>query len=143
MKIQKFQAVLNEEAEFIDVLTRISELKILKGEVERRHNGLETAQNRTSDRATTENTAAAHVNPIATIWSQPSPQGPIRPPNLEVMSFDGDILRWREFWDQFEAAIHNVKFSKIDKMNHLRSHLTGVAISYYFTPLTAKWQPFC
>ena len=40
-----FQVVLDEEAEFINgVLTKISELKVIKVEVEQKRNELETAQ---------------------------------------------------------------------------------------------------
>lgn len=42
---------------------------------------------------------------------------------------DGNVLRWQEFWDQFEATIHNAKFFSIDKMNYLRSQLTGKALN--------------
>jgi len=72
----------------------------------------------------TQQTEHSPLNPtssdIASIWS-PSVQGPIKLPHLEITSFDGSVLRWRKFWDQFEAAIHNTKFSSIDKMNYLRS----------------------
>ena len=41
----QFQVVLDEEAEFINnVLTKISELKVIKVEVEQKRNELETAQ---------------------------------------------------------------------------------------------------
>ena len=35
---------------------------------------------------------------------------------LEVKRLDGDILRWREFWDTFEYSIHNNQtLQKVDK----------------------------
>ena len=128
----QFQSTLDEEAELIDgVLSRISELKILKGELERKRNEIEKAQSHMSSSSETHQTDHTLLNPtgpeIASIWS-PSVQGPIKPPHLEIASFDGNILKWREFWDQFEAAIHNAKFSSIDKMNYLRSRLTGEAL---------------
>ena len=130
---EEFQNILDEEADLIDgVLTRISELKILKGEVERKRNETEMAQShRSGGSSETERTDHTQLNPtsseIASIWS-PSIQGPIKLPHLEMALFDGNVLRWREFWDQFEAAIHNAKFSSIDKMNYLRSRLTGEAL---------------
>ena len=108
---EQFQNILDEEAELIgSVLTRISELKILKGEVERKRSEMEKARSRISgDSSDTERINRTQLNPasleIASIWS-PSVQGPIKPPHLEITLFDGNVLRWREFWDQFEAAIH-------------------------------------
>jgi len=79
-----------------------------------------------------ESTSNVQVNPprsdIASIWSQPA-QGPIRPPQLEMTPFDGDVLKWQEFWDQFEASIHNASYPPIDKFNYLRSKLKGEAMS--------------
>ena len=130
---EQFQGILDEEAELIDVaLTRISELKILKGEVERKRNEIEKAQSRTlRSSSETQQTDPTPLNPtssgIASIWS-PSAQGPIKPPQLEIRLFDGDVLKWQEFWDQFEAAIHKAKYPSIDKMNYLKSRLTGEAL---------------
>ena len=99
---ENFQNILDEEADLIDgVLTRISELKILKGEVERRRNETEMAQShRSGGSSETERTNHTQLNPtsseIASIWS-PSVQGPIKPPHLEMALFDGNVLRWREF----------------------------------------------
>ena len=28
-------------------------------------------------------------------------------PKLELKQFDGDILKWQEFWDAIESTIHN------------------------------------
>ena len=52
----------------------------------------------------------------------------IRLPKLEILSFNGDKLKWTEFWDSFEAKIHkNTTMSDIEKLNYLMSKLTGVA----------------
>ena len=112
-----FQVVLDEEAEFIDgVLTKISELKVIKVEVEWKRNELEATSN------------PPHAA-IASIWTQPSQQGPIKPQHIEIAPFDGNVLEWQEFWDQFKAAIHNGTFSSIDKMNYLKSKLMGEALN--------------
>jgi len=58
---------------------------------------------------------------IASIWVQPSQQGPIKPQPIEIVPFNGNVLKWQEFWDQFGAAIHNGTFSSIGKMNYLHS----------------------
>ena len=47
---ERFQNILNEETELIDsVLTRISKLKIMKGEAEWKHSEIEMAQSCKSD----------------------------------------------------------------------------------------------
>ncbi len=43
-------------------------------------------------------------------------------------TFDGSILKWREFWDAFEAAVHkNKDMSEVDKLNFLKNKMTGKA----------------
>ena len=32
---------------------------------------------------------------------------------------------WQEFWDTFEATIQKGRYSSVDKMNYLKSKLTG------------------
>ena len=75
---EQFQLTLDEESEVIDgVIDKVSQLKILKEELEqRRHKGETTG--------------------IANIWS-PQPIAPLRPPQLDITQFGGDILKWQEF----------------------------------------------
>jgi len=42
-------------------------------------------------------------------------------PQLEITPFSGDELKWKEFWDAFEASIDKVKYGPIDKLNYLKS----------------------
>ena len=52
----------------------------------------------------------------------------VRLPKLEIPSFNGDKLKWTEFWDAFEASIHkNTNISAIEKLNYLMSKLSGEA----------------
>ncbi|CAF1610349.1 unnamed protein product, partial [Didymodactylos carnosus] len=47
-------------------------------------------------------------------------------PKLEIKKFDGDRIRWQEFWDQFDSSIHSNEFiSDVDKFKYLRSYLDG------------------
>lgn len=47
-------------------------------------------------------------------------------PKLEIAPFNGDKLKWSEFWDSFECTIHNnEKLSNVEKFNYLRSKLVG------------------
>ena len=41
-------------------------------------------------------------------------------PKLVIYKFDGNVLHFMSFWDQFKAAIHsNVKLNNVDKFNYL------------------------
>ena len=52
----------------------------------------------------------------------------VRLPKLEIPTFNGDNLKWTEFWDSFDATIHkNTSISDIEKLNYLMSKLTGEA----------------
>ena len=55
-------------------------------------------------------------------------QGSVRLPKLEIPPFNGDKLKWSEFWDSFSASVHkNTLISDIEKLNYLMSKLTGEA----------------
>ena len=55
-------------------------------------------------------------------------QGNIKLPKLELIKFDGNIFRWQEFWDSYEATIHNNNsLGNIDKFNYLRAQLRNDA----------------
>ena len=52
----------------------------------------------------------------------------VKLPKLEIVVFSGDKLKWTEFWDAFENAVHNnARLSNIEKFNYLRSKLNGEA----------------
>ena len=124
---EQFQKELDEDAELMDsVLSRTSELKVMKEELERVRKTLETQSS---------NSSTVHTAPIGTsgvnlsnIWSQSTP-GPIKPPQIDIRPFDGEVMKWREFWDQFEASVDKTSYSPIDKFNYLKSKLRGDALS--------------
>ena len=50
------------------------------------------------------------------------------PPKLEIPYFNGDKLRWSEFWDTFEGTVdQNNNLSNTEKLSYLNSKLTGEA----------------
>ena len=52
----------------------------------------------------------------------------VRLPKLEVSRFNGNILSFRGFWDQFNATIHSSNdLSDIEKFTYLKSLLTNSA----------------
>ena len=52
----------------------------------------------------------------------------IKVPKLELQKFDGNILKWHEFWDSFEASIHrNPNLQPVEKFKYIRAELEGDA----------------
>ena len=59
-----------------------------------------------------------------------SQEAKVKLPKLELPKFDGDIINWRGFWDQFQVAIHeNETIAEIDKFTYLKSFLSNSALS--------------
>ena len=54
----------------------------------------------------------------------------VKLPKLELCKFNGDIIEWRGFWDQFKSTVHeNENISPIEKFSYLRSLLEEKAFS--------------
>ncbi|CAC5425230.1 unnamed protein product [Mytilus coruscus] len=57
-------------------------------------------------------------------------QAPVKLPKLEIMGYNGDKQKFKEFWDQFEVTVHkNTKLSNVEKFSYLKSKLHGTAQS--------------
>ena len=129
---EQFQGILDEDSEIIDgIIDKVSQLKVLKGELEQRR--------RESDgrrRGSLETSATTEVRQVGDITSGLSTHiyGPIKPPQLEITPFSGDVLKWKEFWDTFEASIDKAKYVPIDKLNYLKSKLNGEVRSHFWLP---------
>lgn len=48
-------------------------------------------------------------------------------PTMELAKFNGDVLKWYEFWDQFSSNVHERRIKDVDKLLYLRSVLEGEA----------------
>lgn len=57
--------------------------------------------------------------------SMTSPRTPsAKLPKLEVPTFDGDLLKWKSFWDQFHMSIHDhIDLMNAEKMVYLQNAL--------------------
>ena len=44
-----------------------------------------------------------------------------------ITKYDGDPLRWLEFWQQLDTAVHSRELENIIKFSYLRENLTGKA----------------
>src|SRR5688572_5057147 len=54
----------------------------------------------------------------------------VKLPKLELKTFSGNVMHWQEFWDAFEASVHNQEsLSDIAKFTYLKSQLTGAALN--------------
>uniref|UniRef100_A0A915IC80 Uncharacterized protein n=1 Tax=Romanomermis culicivorax TaxID=13658 RepID=A0A915IC80_ROMCU len=51
----------------------------------------------------------------------------IQLPKLQLPAFYGDPLKWIEFWDAFEAAVHRQDIPPVQKFSYLLSNLRGSA----------------
>ena len=52
----------------------------------------------------------------------------VKTPKIELKSFDGNILNWQSWWDQYEAAVHNQpKMAAVNKFCYLKRLLCSSA----------------
>lgn len=50
----------------------------------------------------------------------------VKLPKLDVPTFDGDILNWRQFWEQFSISVHGSKrLSDVEKLVYLQQAIKG------------------
>ena len=57
--------------------------------------------------------------------------GGVNFPPIEVPKFDGIIMKWRPFWEQFQAAIQNKPhLEDVDKLTYLRDAIKGGRAMY-------------
>ena len=46
----------------------------------------------------------------------------MRLPKLNLPNFDGNILKWPEFWDVFESSVDKQNISDVAKFNYLEEY---------------------
>ena len=82
-----------------------------------------------------------------------NPEVKVKLPKLEISKFDGDIINFRGFWNQFNSAINsNDSINDIDKFYYLKSFLcdsaksciSGLSLSsaYYFEAIELLKQRY-
>ena len=67
----------------------------------------------------------------------------VRLPNLDAPTFDGRLVNWRSFWNQFNVAIHGrFSLSKAEKLAYLRNCLKdGPAMGVFRNLGTSTMKP--
>jgi len=66
-------------------------------------------------------------------------QNCVKLPKLEIMSYNGDKQKFKEFWDQFECTVHrNTKLSDIEKFSYLKASLVKPRVLYQVSPYQMK-----
>ena len=64
-------------------------------------------------------------------------------PRIEVPKFDGNILNWRPFWEQFRAAVHDKTYlGNIDKLTYLQDAIKGGPAMYVIRGLTQTAESY-
>ena len=112
---QQFQSVLDEENEVIDgVLDKVSQLKVLKRELEQRRRESDVRHAESTEASAAVQVRQMHQPGDITSGLSQQIYGPIKPPQLEITSFSGDVLKWKEFWDAFKASIDKARYAPID-----------------------------
>ena len=70
------------------------------------------------------------LNPVQPATQQvPVRKSSIKLAELKIQPFDGDVFKWRDFWDLFKVNYHhNANLSNTEKYSYLRHYLTGRAL---------------
>ena len=123
---EQFQATLDKDSELVDgIIDKMSQLKILKEELEWKHKESEGRTDRNLERRLDRMQEQVSLiqsthrsTDMSSIWSHPTP-GLLKPPQFDITTFSGDVLKWQEFWDAFDASIHQASYAPVDKFNYL------------------------
>jgi hypothetical protein len=76
-----------------------------------------------------EASAASSAAAAASGQKHPKSGTSIKLGKLELPRFGGDALKWREFWDSFQASVHDrSEISPIEKFTFLKNHLDDEAL---------------
>lgn len=130
---EEFQVTLDEDGEFTDgIIDKISQLRVLKEDVDRKRRSTQSRQSQKFEERLQQVQEQVKLlqspsRSISRIWSQPS-MGAIKPPQLDIAPFKGEVLKWQEFWDAFEASVDKADYAPVDKFNYLKSKLRGDAL---------------
>ena len=97
---EQFQCILDEESEVIGaILDKVSQLKAVKRELEQKRRESDGRHTENREASTATQVRQTHLPGDITSGLSQQMYGPIKPPQLEITPFSGDVLKWKEFWD--------------------------------------------
>jgi hypothetical protein len=82
---------------------------------------LRSLRSRERERQSSNSSESAHNS------FQPAPIR-IHLPKLEIIKFDGEMLKWSTFWQSFEASIDSTDIEPVHKFAYLMTYLKGEAL---------------
>jgi len=96
--------VLDEDTGFIEgIIDKISQLRVLKEELEKKHREIEARHNRSLEQRMTQvqeqmkHLQSSSPTDVASIWSSSSNLGPMKPPQYDIRTFSREVFRWQKF----------------------------------------------
>ena len=106
-------------------LHQLNELEQRKLDLEKYRLEIETRSQETEARYKKEENLTENSDPP----KQCSMKGNVKLPKLDFCKFSGNVLKWKEFYDAFDSAIHqNSTLSDVDKFNYLKAKLEDEAL---------------
>ena len=75
-------------------------------------------------------TVAFSLENLNILYSTQSCENKVKLPRIELSKFNGDIIEWKGFWDQFKSTVHeDNNISAIQKFSYLGTILEDSALS--------------
>ena len=75
--------------------------------------------------------------------STQEPKG-VRLPKLEVSTFDGNVLNWTTFWEQFFVSVHSrTNISDTEKVVYLQQALKDSTAKHAIEGLSRTGDDYC
>ena len=116
-------------------LSESDELTVLQAEVEKI---LSVTSIESKRRLSIMTSATSH-----TAASGPLESRGVKLPRIEVPTFDGNLLHWMRFWEQFEVAVHNkTNLSEAEKLVYLQHALKGGAAKQAIEGLSSSSEHY-
>ena len=68
----------------------------------------------------------------------------VKLPEISVLTFDGNIMNWSSFWEQFEVPIHKKEnFEDVEKLAYLRDALKDGSAKLVIQRLSQNGRKLC
>uniref|UniRef100_A0A7I4Y5H2 Peptidase A2 domain-containing protein n=1 Tax=Haemonchus contortus TaxID=6289 RepID=A0A7I4Y5H2_HAECO len=122
--VDNLERPLNDE-ERARVEEHIEKASLLLSESEELMAQLEVRKQETSSRITTYSEEGANTEGVTPSYRYPG--GRVELPRLPIPEFSGKSWQWDNFWELFNATVHSLPISNLQKFNYLLKALKGDA----------------